>query len=306
MQTISAFVALAPAIGCGGNGGDAGYVSVDDFWRELSRATCERFLACGQELDRAACEANLCASSRSFANEVAPLVQRGTVSYDGTAAARSFHRLGEGCDWIPNTSDLPPVLTPKVAAGGACTSALECVAGVCDTGMCGSGQSCAGTCVALPSVGQTCASSFPRCAPGTYCRTGTCAAQAEAGASCDAMDGCQLPSVCRLPTGATTGICGDPAATGETCGGAVGVFCAKIHDYCDDATSTCTRKHLPGEDCTTSNGCVDYAFCNSGTCRARYQAGEACDAVNAPTYCGSGLVCEGGTNGVCAARTCDP
>jgi hypothetical protein len=80
------------------------------------------------------------------------------------------------------------VFTPKVAAGQACYSNIECIDGTCDF----PGGASAGTCKAKPApvgMGGACTENAG-CNAGLYCNGGTCAALKADGEACGNKDEC--------------------------------------------------------------------------------------------------------------------
>ncbi len=170
---------------------------------------------------------------------------------------RMGRALGESCGVLPTGS--PIRCAPRLscidglcgeggAEGDPCSAARPCGArSWCDTGVCvpsrvpgetcsaesdcPEGFGCAGTCVALPSVGQPCLDG--RCWIGR-CSGGTCVAASD-GAPCDPTLSPRLPQ----------------------CVG-----------RCDFGTRACSPRLPLGASCASAGDCVDGARCAAGTCVA--------------------------------------
>ena len=102
------------------------------------------------------------------------------------------------------------------------------------------------------------------------------------------------------------GTCVRPAATGETCDPAQGfgfMSCARSDNWCDSTDNTCKNKPVVGEACNVEvDNCIDYAYCDGGTCAAAPGVGAAC-VIDGNVDCLGDLEC---VNSVCTAEAPDP
>jgi hypothetical protein len=120
---------------------------------------------------------------------------------------------------------------------------------------------------------------------GAYCNAGVCVAQGAAGAACANSEACQPPAFCESVRGAAR-TCVVPPSEGGTCDPSWTYPCLSERDYCDPDTLKCTEKKQPGEACSDSRPCVDFASSEAGVCKS-VLAGERCEST-----CYAELTCE--------------
>ncbi len=238
--------------------------TLEAYYRVDNQLTCEaRERCCGTTCSTAT-------DSTFYRNATRTLefVSQGLLRYDPAAAADCLaFRSGyySTCDkpvfQLPKTpASCGKILVPNTPAGGQCDNSIgNCVAETVCT---------AGTCIALPAVGQTCGLSGPPCVSTAYCEvaTNTCRALPSSGQSC-AMSG---------------------------------FACAKGF-YCDAVTRLCTANGQSGQACSGSKPCDDTAglIClSNSTCGLPQPDGAPCSSA---THCQSGRC-----SGVIAGSTCQP
>ncbi len=176
-----------------------------------------------------------------------------------------------GCEWVTPLAPAAPaacraVVDGLLAAGAACSSALECGAGLtCSAGVCaspgGAGAACGGGADLLAIYTRADASAHPECAG--YCNGGRCAAAVAVGAACFSTQQCAPGTHC---------------AGGHCVGGAV----ARLGEAC------------------SGNACEEGAICMGGRCAARKRTGETCTA---PFEClAACIIPPGAAAGTCGMR----
>lgn len=153
------------------------------------------------------------------------------------------------------------IIVPNTQAGGMCDNMIgNCVAETVCT---------SGTCIALPTVGQPCAVSAPRCVSTAYCDTA-------------------MGSVCRaLPS------------IGQSC--AMSPFLCASGSYCDATTRLCTGNGQSGQACSGTKPCDTTAglVClSNSTCGLPQPDGSPCSS---PDHCQSERC-----SGIIAGSTCQP
>jgi hypothetical protein len=326
------YVIVITAGACGGGGG--GSVSLQDVPERFEEAVCQNAVACGSAPDLATCRATTFFDDGDVA-ELQAAIDRGTVTYDGDAAGACIDALTDSsCTWsdaFSGDGEAPDVcanaVRGSVAAGGACLIDEECVGGSAGEAECVPADACTmaccmGTCVAegdggvTPiAEGQPCdAFGEVPCDDGLYCKrtspdadTGTCTAQVTSGA-CDEFDACAPPLFCNIDFATGMGECYRPAAEGATCDPEVFLAaCDRFDNYCDAADTTCKKRKAPGEPCDIEiDNCVEYAWCNGGTCAAFPGEGQPCSGPQGDDCLGD-LDCEssGTGSGTCRAPTPD-
>jgi hypothetical protein len=312
LRALLAFACFSLA-GCQQGSEDRGVVSLADFAKQAEEAACTRAVRCGWFPDVATCTT----ASTWKTDQLVASSKAGRIQYDGKAAAACIEAVaGLGCNLTDQTDDLPPACTRafvgNVTAGGACFVDDDCASGSCGGRACTPPAGCcAGACNAsAPALVPAGGSCYPpggsgECAEGTYCdnsSTGaTCVTGLVLGQPCDPAGaqsvGCQPPGLCQPSASALGGTCMPPPFEGEPCDPSA-TMCNASVDFCD-GTGLCVRKLAVGVPCPDGAGCVDYAFCASGTCVSQQRAGEACDDQQADTCMGT-LVCRAG---VCALPT---
>jgi hypothetical protein len=136
------------------------------------------------------CDAGICAvSTASISMTNAP---RGTLGQACRSTCEDSGNGGSGC------------------SGSAVASSATAVCWVNDGLVCGS----SGTCVAVPTLGQSCAGSY-HCATGSYCNGNTCAQQVTTGSCSSSSSACASSSYCD----STTMQCTPKKADGAACNG---------------------------------------------------------------------------------------
>lgn len=304
---------------CGGDGGGTdggddvplGAIPPGEYHAALASAECDFAVKCETVEDRATCDAANILVNQAQQSLLAAIVD-GSVSYDGEAAKRCVEFLKmQDCTFDGLHVDNPcdDVFKGTVASGGACFIDDQCANrgmcnqndGNCDTDVACCIGTCAGALTESPITGP-CADNLHYCARDAYCRGTTCSALvATEGAACDSFVACADPMVC---TGAASGTCKTPPATGAACVRTDVLACADSRDYCDASTLKCTRSAPPGASCANAV-CVDYAKCIQNTCVADKKLGETCTTGAGVADCAGTLECTGGTcTAPPAGKTC--
>ena len=84
---------------------------------------------------------------------------------------------------------------------------------------------------------------------------------------------------------------------GQACGPTAP--CARMDNYCDPSSLICVTLPIEGQPCTGGGQCVQYAYCDAGTCQIRPAAGQACTAASGcqfTSFCPASGVCEAPTS----------
>ena len=299
MRNASLLSLITLVAGCGGD------LSVSDFQDQSEQLLCEHDVTCGviSPSDRDACIAGakvqIARTSRVYSTDDA--IAAGRLSIDQAKAKSCL-------DWLRTApcygADFPTdcLKTSKglVAAGGACHSTGECAVGHCD----GSNASgCAGTCKALPAIGEACTG---ECATGAYCdfTTTKCAATVAAGGPCATGNECADTLTCenKVCTAQTSPM----LKVGDPCPGNSGICGPGI--FCDRSTNpkgVCAAAAGKGAPCTTPYGCVDGTTCigatatmtgiQPGTCQTWLDYGAACDPAAVFSGCLLSAKCDAQT-----------
>lgn len=305
----SFLVSMLVIAACGGDGGSSdgpgadtppGSIPPAEYHDGLAAAECDFAVRCELVEDRATCDAANILIDQEQKSLLAAIAD-GTVAYDGQAAKRCLELLSmQGCSFAGFHVDNPcdDVFRGTVAPGGACFIDGQCANrgscnqndGNCDIDVACCIGTCAGALTESPITGP-CGDNLHYCARDAYCRGTTCTALvATEGAACDALVACADPMAC---TGATSGVCKTPAATGATCVRTDVRPCADSRDFCDATSLTCTRSAAPGASCANAV-CVDYAKCIQNTCVADKKLGETCTTGAGAADCAGTLECTGG------------
>jgi hypothetical protein len=216
----------APA--CGGGNGGGPPVPFEQLGAEFAIIFCHKAFVCCDAAERAALEAGAdesacrtdtaAAVTANFA-ENGPGIEAGRIVYHGEKVRRCFEWLAAlpcaqwgGDDELSRFADCREVFEGTVAPGGACDFRAECIGGRCTTT--GGG----GTCVALPKLQESCATSL--CADGLFCEYDALGVPTECkqpradGQPCNGMLECASRS-CSAPNGVDPRLCGPPT----TCNG---------------------------------------------------------------------------------------
>jgi hypothetical protein len=234
------------------------YIKVDN------QLTCEaRERCCGTT-----CGTGTDSTFYKNATRTLEFVSQGLLRYDAAAAAECLafrSQYYSVCDkpviQLPKApANCDKVIVPNTPAGGMCDNSIgNCVPETVCT---------AGTCIALPPVGQPCATTGQQCVSTGYCEVAT--------------------STCRaLPTG------------GQSCAMS-GFSCAKGF-YCDSVSRLCTANGQSGQACSGAKPCDTTAnlIClSNSTCGLPQPDGAPCTSA---THCQSGRC-----SGLVAGSTCQP
>jgi hypothetical protein len=294
----------AAATGCGTNALGA--------YEQLLNAYCSFGARCGGG-DAAAieqCTKRLVDEVLSEGWRLDEAEAKGRIAIDGAKASACAAAVRDGdCTQLLGNAQCEDFIDGKVAIGGACADDAECDEGsFCSRPRMVAG--CPGTCVALPTEGQPCASF--RCADGLYCTGGTnalCARRLTENSPCNAMTQCQTGLTCREPSvGAPARICRRYGSAGQPCGATfLGHDCDRGF-YCDTARqpSVCVARVGEGQPCRANDACADGLICmpvngnELGSCQKPLVAGATC-MPGATSACAFGLFCDPATS-TCVAR----
>jgi hypothetical protein len=171
------------------------------------------------------------------------------------------------------------------AEGQPCNGSAECNDGLTCVGY---NAQLEGTCEQPPADGAACGEAptdggatgvflswkfgdHPDCAPGAYCRSGACKAQANAGESCSPPDGCAAGLSCYMGKCSSAGLAGENGA------------CAS------------------SGDCQDGLRCAFPAGGGAGACLQKENAGAACSQAFGDECKGRCDVPDGGTSGACVS-----
>jgi hypothetical protein len=281
-------LSVALAFGCGPQ-------SYDEFRDQLSKASCDRMIRCGQTgaSERAHClPMTLVVPPEEDVNVA---VNKGRLRFFSDAAQSCIDAVNDApCDdnllAYRIAIHCHHVVEPGVPAGGSCF-ADECEGGVCQES--GSMPGCGGTCIGFAEPGMACMDAGPpanTCDPTVAYCAGTCQQKKQAGEPCANDLECGYGWFC------VNGSCGDAifAKLGAPCGGD-NPPCEE-NGYC--ATSgVCAAQAEKGKPCDNAPySCKAGATCIDGTCQPWKDVGQPCDGpLNGgcplDSYC---------VNGVCA------
>jgi hypothetical protein len=269
-------------------------------------AQCEGFVACLAMPDVATCLAGEDVSGP--ARLVSDSVRLGKIRFDPNQAAichATQLTVFAECSTLPYDprieADCRGVFTGLVAIGGACVWNGECAPGsACDRSACADTDlCCAGTCVALPGLGDPCTGDD--CPAGSSCDINSiCSPLTANGQSCDLSGDC-ASAFCRV----TDSTCAPLPGEGSSCGASVegNTPCARSDDLCD-TNLICSKRLTVGMPCDPSNdACVGYAACDSTShCAARLGLGAPCalDSDCLSANCQAYLCAQQPTTPVCA------
>ena len=284
----------------GGNPSDAKPIELPDLCPIFTHDLCVYLMQCGgaRYRDAAHCEREL---SCYGLPQLTAAAASGAVDYDPARVGQCHEFFMQSpCTFgfffsTPDIYDVlqfcPGTITPKLAAGGACSSNGECSAGLyCDKG---AASTCPGTCKPRAQLGESCAGSAS-CADELSCDNDVCVPQTKAGDSC--TDFCSSSVSCR---------------SDQVCPENV---------WCDKAAGKCTLARLEGEPCgATGSGatastadCAINLWCDkigsgAGNCHRPSAAGGPCNRDEFAA-CASGLHCVGYSSSSAAPTlgTCQP
>ncbi len=320
--------AVAGGATAGGTTGDGGMAY--DFCGEIAQRQCDFFIRCttsgvngftaNDQLassQRVACEAR----QRADCDEAQGAFARGRTAVDLPALRTCLDAIypSASCarDQNANTSLClaSAYTTPLAMPGTLCANDSECLAGFCNVG---GGQTC-GTCSVYrnPDGGVGQCSRDAQCAPGTYCRNGTCAPRAGADAGCTSTGSCAAGLICPDP-GVAQRFCTVGKLEGAACtkgrlecartSGNFELVCA-TQFTADGGVDVCTKRFntSPGGVCNTGEQptgagvpaaptCLDSEYCDNGLCANKRMIGQPCGTNTEACFPGARCV-----NGTCAA-----
>ena len=256
--------ALSPGCGVQASSTTSNPDTLEAYLRVDNQLTCEaRERCCGTT-----CSTGTDATYYKTAARTLDFVNLGLLRYDAAAASDCLAARAKyysACDTpVIQLPKIPAscgkILVPNTPAGGQCDSTIgNCVAETVCT---------AGTCIALPAVGQTCATTGQPCVSTGYCEVAT--------------------STCRALPG-----------NGQSC--AMSGFACSKGFYCDSVTRLCTANGQSGQACSGAKPCDDTAnlIClSNSTCGLPQPDGAPCTSA---IHCQSGRC-----SGVVAGSTCQP
>jgi hypothetical protein len=325
-------------------------VALEELPEERTAVTCAEIEGCLPADIRGAlglsgdvCDTVLGGQAASDNALLAELIERGTVTYDGAAAANCLEELElTECTLF---IDLPvvcdDVFVGTVEIGGDCSVSEECEGDAyCLSPLC---PDQAGTCTQRQTSGTAC-DFDDQCSSGLVCEDGTCrTSTSTSGGQCEGGTdlSCPIDQVCVGADGETAGTCtpwdsvmtrgmGDPCNLEERDLCVPGLSCALTAVGIGGATFECEARVGAGEACHIGlpNQCPETHYCDAsppldvdGTCLPLPAAGENCLAPTSEFQprCAAGLRCNsdgncvapvanGGTctgNEVCFSGYCD-
>ena len=183
--------------------GDSGGVTVPlgQLANAYATVVCTKNFACCAQADLkgkalATCESDIVSQVQPGLQAIFDGIARGRTVYYPDRAGQCLQGIeGVGCtSWPINAGGgLPPgcdaIVSPQVASGGACRSAVECVTGFCS----GATSSADGTCLPRAGSGENCAQVFFQnsCQDGLFCDSNSiCSATRPEGAVCTRARDC--------------------------------------------------------------------------------------------------------------------
>ena len=285
---ISALLLLAAPLGACGDDPPAGPgpIPLDDLRAELHTAQCEQFVRCGFTPDKATCDATQ-GDEQSTLQLLTDAVL-GRVTYDPTAGRACVEaQRAYTCDYraatLKGVNDAcNAMFVGTVPEGEACLLAEECAGdNFCDTSMCmGGGVCCLGVCTKRPAlvpVGGDCTTN--PCVESAYCDQAampfTCVARKDNGDACEGIDHCKDGMRCDV--GGNPQTCYLLQNRGGQCNPSLQQgACIRFDDYCHPTDRKCVQLPGDGQPCAPGDACLQYAFCDAGTCRRKAIEGEAC------------------------------
>lgn len=283
----SLLVAFSMAIGCAEENPGPGPIPLDELRDELSTATCEQYVRCGQMPDQATCAA-VQGDSRLTLQLFTDAVL-GRVTYDEAGARTCVEAIRtRNCDNQQSTQKAladacAKMFVGTVPAGGSCLFSSECASGgTCNVEMCmGNGPCCLGVCEQKPApvaVGGDCTTN--PCVDTAYCDAAamppTCKARKDNGDACDAQGQCKEGQRCDV--NGSTPTCYLLSDRGKACNPALEAgACKRYDDYCHPMDRKCVALPGDGKPCTDDGKCAEYTTCDAAkTCRKRPVEGGAC------------------------------
>jgi len=224
-------IGIVLLVGCGGGGSSS--VTIDNFAQKYAEALCEKNFTCCDQAELTGKTQSQCVSDNSavlslLISEIKSSQAQNRASYSATASGMCVDSLkAMSCDEFKqgsqaNMAACMALIMPKVAMGGACTQAYECVTGNCEGADSTTTPPTEGTCAAAPTVvnvGNSCAS-FP-CADGAYCDSATVTCQPLKGAGEACMSDSECLNSCNTTTNTCSCYAGCSVVEATTTGGTV-------------------------------------------------------------------------------------
>lgn len=326
-------------------------VAIEDVPEQQSDTLCALVGDCVPEdlasvfgLGRVNCETYVTGQYEAGLDSVQVLIDRGTILYDGAAAARCFSDMRAlGCELTISAEpeSCRDIFVGTVEIGGACSIDDECAGeAYCLSALC---PAEAGTCTARQASGTACTGD-EQCESGLVCEDDVCRVPTNtSGGPCggDSDLDCPLDQYCLGEDATTRGTCTPWAsvltiAAGQPCDPTMEDFCQEGLSCVVTAVDPTT--FMPTWECRARVGagaacgdgfpgqCPDTHFCTAnplagtfeGTCDALPVAGEGCHQDENEPACAPGLTCNvslncvvpvdnGGTcsdNSDCFSRRC--
>lgn len=280
------FAAFSNVVGCAEAPAGPGPIPLDELRDELSTATCNQYVRCGQMPDQATCD-KVQGDSRLTLQLFTDAVL-GRVTYDEAGARTCVEAIrNRNCDDQQTTikalnDACAKMFVGTVPEGQSCLYNNECAGGgVCNVDMCvGNSPCCLGVCQKKPAavaLGGDCTTN--PCVDTAYCDASamppTCKARKGNGDVCDAQGQCKEGQRCDVDGSAPT--CYLLSTRGSACNPALKAgACVRFDDYCHPTDRKCTALPGDGKPCTDDGKCAEYATCDAGTCRKRPVEGGAC------------------------------
>jgi hypothetical protein len=223
MTAKAAFgIVCMTALGCGGGGG----IGLDQLPAARAQAVCAQNFKCNSAADlmnelgdmdkpitQPECVMNIQAEWFVTVSSISDGQAKGRVAYDQPKAEACIAAIkAMSCDdWNSGLKEPPEcaqAFVAKVAVGGKCQTALECIDGVCVGADASTDPPTDGTCTAKASAGQACMSVdlvTDTCAEGNYCASdNTCVAKKAGGVACAGDNECGSGN-CNDTTGECSG-----------------------------------------------------------------------------------------------------
>ena len=289
----------------------------------MAAERCDQVERCGAH--PAACVSEGC-DAPAWQRAVAR-IEQGRVRFDHAAAADCLKLMHDQC--VPAHPACGNVLVGSVKPGGACGTTNDCAG----EASCVIEDSCPGTCMPLPAVGEACVWGLGvPCVDGAYCDGGTCAAFVGEGGACNGEHaagsivvsgggGHELPPepepgrvLCDRGLRCEDGRCVEPVrglkpaplpevGLGEACGTSPLERTASCAGdlFCDDRTGRCAE---PGDE---GDSCPQAMFYASGElpCVAGLECfAGACTRRATPAMARAPAAREGSTVSTVSARSC--
>lgn len=280
------FVAVSTVVGCAEEAAGPGPIPLDDLRAELSTATCNQYVRCGQMPDEATCDA--AQGDTRLTLQLLTDAVLGRVTFDAAGARACVEAIrNRSCDNQVATQKAladacAKMFVGTIPEGGSCLFGTECAgASTCNVSMCmGNGACCLGVCEKTPAnvaIGGDCTTN--PCVESAYCDAAamppTCQARKDNGDACDAQGQCKEGQRCDVKGSLPT--CYLLSKRGAGCNPALEAGgCIRYDDYCHPMDRKCTALPGDGQPCTEAGECLDYAYCDAGTCRKRPIEGGAC------------------------------